>query len=92
MHLSTCAQRSFLSFSDSFCLSRLPLADGGEEESGVGELGVCVRGISCSPALSHNRFMGAGFSKYLAFPLYRERLMAFDVGVWGVKGKLAGPV
>lgn len=44
------------------------------------------------PALSHNRFMGAwAFSKYLAFPLYWERLMAFDVGGVGVKGKLAGP-
>lgn len=38
------------------------------------------------PALSHNRFMGAwAFSKYLAFPLYWERLMAFDVGGWGLR-------
>ena len=38
-------------------------------------------GIMFSLSLSYYRFMGAqSFSKYLPFPLYCGRLMAFDVG------------
>lgn len=44
-------------------------------------------GIMFSFSLSSYRFMGAqSFSKYLPFPLYCRRLMAFDVGEVGVRG------
>lgn len=43
--------------------------------------------VSCSLSLSYYRFMGAqSFSKYLPFPLYCGRLMAFDVGGGGWVG------
>ncbi|KAK5931133.1 hypothetical protein CgunFtcFv8_027306 [Champsocephalus gunnari] len=44
-------------------------------------------GIMFSLSLSYYRFMGAqSFSKYLPFPLYCGRLMAFDVGGLEVQG------
>lgn len=43
--------------------------------------------VSCSLFLPYYRFMGAqSFSKYLPFPLYCGRLMAFDVGGGGCRG------
>lgn len=43
--------------------------------------------VSCSPFLPFYRFMGAqSFSKYLPFPLYCGRLMAFDVRGWRCRG------
>lgn len=43
-------------------------------------------GIMFSFSLPYYRFMGAqSFSKYLPFPLYCRRLMAFDVGEGGWK-------
>lgn len=48
--------------------------------------------VSCSPFLPFYRFMGAqSFSKYLPFPLYCGRLMAFDVRGLEVQGlRLSG--
>lgn len=44
-------------------------------------------GIMFSFSLPYYRFMGAqSFSKYLPFPLYCRRLMAFDVGEGVVEG------
>lgn len=48
--------------------------------------------VSCSPFLPFYRFMGAqSFSKYLPFPLYCGRLMAFDVrGARGAGAQVVG--
>lgn len=87
-----CHRPPSLFLSGSCGLPRLPLAVKRRTAEGLGRrwwgwrLGG-VWWVSCSLSLPYYRFMGAqSFSKYLPFPLYCGRLMAFDVGGGGVYG------